>query len=214
MQNETGRVDRIVWVDCEMTGLDLRTDALIEIAAIVTDADLNPLGAGLDVVIRPPDGALESMIPLVRDMHSASGLLDELAGGVSLAEAEQRVLEYVHHWVPAAGKAPLAGNSVSTDREFIDRDMPEFGAFLHYRTIDVSSIKELARRWFPRIYFHAPAKSGNHRALGDIADSIDELRYYRQTLFVPQPGPDSDTTKAAAAQIAATSVAAAIAQAP
>ncbi|MDR1427508.1 MAG: oligoribonuclease [Bifidobacteriaceae bacterium] len=204
VDNETS--GRIVWVDCEMTGLDLRTDALIEIAAIVTDSDLNPLGEGIDVVIRPPSGALDAMISLVRDMHSNSGLLAELPHGVSIAEAEARVLDYVRAWVPVAGKAPLAGNSVSTDRQFIDRDMPTFGSFLHYRTIDVSSIKELSRRWFPRIYFHAPEKDGNHRALGDILDSIDELRYYRAALFVPEPGPDSDTVKAISARIAATSV--------
>jgi oligoribonuclease len=190
-----------------MTGLDLRTDALVEIAAIVTDSQLNPLGTGVDAVIKPPDEAFESMIPLVRDMHAASGLLTEIPHGITIDEAQRRVLDYVRAWIPAAGKAPLAGNSVSTDREFIDRDMPQLGDFLHYRTIDVSSIKELARRWFPRIYFHAPPKTGNHRALGDILDSIDELRYYRAALFVQAPGPDSDTVKQVAARIAATSVA-------
>jgi oligoribonuclease len=198
--------DRIVWVDCEMTGLDIRTDALIEIAVIVTDSQVRPLGAGVDVVIKPPAEALDAMIPLVRDMHAASGLLDALPDGVPLAEAQNLVLDYVRAYAPTPNKAPLAGNSVSTDRLFIERDMPEFGAHLHYRTIDVSSIKELARRWYPRIYFHSPTKAGNHRALGDILDSIDELRYYREALFVPDPGPDSDTVKEIAATIQASSV--------
>jgi oligoribonuclease len=189
-----------------MTGLDLTADALVEIAAVVTDSELNPLGTGVDVVIKPPPATLDAMVPLVREMHASSGLLDEIPYGVTLAEAEAQVLAYVRTWVPTAGKAPLAGNSVSTDREFIDRDMPLFGRFLHYRTIDVSSIKELARRWFPRVYYRAPEKSGNHRALGDILDSIDELRYYRTILFVPEPGPDSETVKRVAAETIATSV--------
>jgi oligoribonuclease len=199
--------DRIIWVDCEMTGLDIRTDALIEIAAVVTDSQLNPLGPGVDVIVRPPAHALDAMFPRVRDMHEASGLLDALPSGVSLDDAERLVMDYIVGFASVPGKAPLAGNSVSTDREFIDRDLPKLGRHLHYRTIDVSSVKELARRWFPRIYFHAPIKTGNHRALGDILDSIDELRYYRAALFVPEPGPDSDTVREVAARVVATSVA-------
>ncbi|MDR1394538.1 MAG: oligoribonuclease [Bifidobacteriaceae bacterium] len=196
-----GVTDPLIWVDCEMTGLDPETDALIEIAVIVTDSDLNQLGDGIDIVIKPPDEALEQMSDFVCEMHSTSGLLRQLANGVTLAEAQAEVMAYVKAHVPNQGKAPLAGNSVSTDRVFINRDMPEFGAYLHYRTIDVSSIKELARRWYPRLYFAAPEKLGGHRALADIVDSIDELRYYRACMFVSEPGPDSDTARAAALAI-------------
>ncbi|MDR1824340.1 MAG: oligoribonuclease [Bifidobacteriaceae bacterium] len=206
---ENGVNDPLVWVDCEMTGLDLGADALVEVAVVVTDSDLQPLGSGVDVIIKPPAAALEQMGSFVREMHTSSGLLEALDSGVSLAEAEAMVMSYVRQYVPAAGKAPLAGNSVSTDRRFIDRDLPEFGAYLHYRTIDVSSVKELARRWFPRVYFASPEKNGGHRALADILDSIDELRYYRAALFVPDPGPDSDTARAVAAEVAASSVRAA-----
>jgi oligoribonuclease len=196
--------DRLVWIDCEMTGLDLERDALIEVAVLVTDAELNVLGEGVDVVIAPPaadlDGLLAGMVPVVRDMHTSSGLLTELAGGVTMEEAESRVLAYVREHVPDPGKAQLAGNTVSTDRNFLARDMPTLEAHLHYRIVDVSSIKELARRWYPRAYFNAPKKTGNHRALGDIRDSIAELRYYRETIFVPQPGPDTDTVRAVAAR--------------
>ncbi|MBX9245242.1 oligoribonuclease [Actinotalea ferrariae] len=198
--------DRIVWIDCEMTGLDLERDALIEVAAVVTDSELNVLGDGVDVVVAPPAGALEQMEPFVRDMHTTSGLLDVLADGVTLEEAEQQVLAYIKEWVPEARKAPLAGNSVGTDKTFLDRDMRELVDHLHYRVIDVSSVKELARRWYPRIYFASPAKTGGHRALADILESIDELRYYRAAMLVPQPGPDSATAKQIAADIAATSV--------
>jgi oligoribonuclease len=163
----------------------------------------------VDVVIAPPPGALEAMGDFVRTMHTTSGLLDELAAGTTLADAQAQVLEYVRTWVPDPGKAPLAGNSVGTDKVFLDRDMPELIGHLHYRIIDVSSIKELARRWYPRVYFASPQKHGGHRALADILESIDELRYYRAALLVPQPGPDSKTAKAVAAQITATSVAAA-----
>jgi len=199
-----GRDDRLVWVDCEMTGLDLSRDALIEVAVIVTDSELNPLGEGVDLVIRPPEGSTATMPDVVREMHTTSGLLEELDGGVSLAEAEQAVLEYVRSWVPEPGRATLAGNSVATDRAFLARDMPTFEGHLHYRIVDVSSIKELARRWYPRAYFASPEKTGGHRALGDILDSIDELRFYRAAVFVPPPGPDTDTARALAAQIAAT----------
>ncbi|WP_083649189.1 oligoribonuclease [Cellulosimicrobium sp. CUA-896] len=201
--------ERIVWIDCEMTGLDLGADALVEVAAVVTDSDLNVLGDGVDVVVRPPAGAVEQMGDFVRQMHTTSGLLDELDAGVTLAEAEQRVLEYVRSWVPEPGKAPLAGNSVATDKAFLDRDMPELVGHLHYRIVDVSSVKELSRRWFPRAYFASPEKHGGHRALADILESIDELRYYREAVFVPAPGPDSASARRIAAQVKATSVVAA-----
>ncbi len=198
--------DRIVWIDCEMTGLDLENDVLVEVAAVVTDSELNVMGEGVDVVITPPDAALAQMDPFVRDMHTSSGLLDVLADGVTVAEAQERVLDHVKQWVPEAGKAPLAGNSVGTDKAFLEREMPELVGHLHYRVIDVSSIKELARRWYPRIYFNSPAKNGGHRALADILESIDELRYYRAAMFVPQPGPDTDTVKRTAAEVVSTSV--------
>ncbi|MFC8921367.1 oligoribonuclease [Cellulosimicrobium sp. NPDC057127] len=198
--------ERIVWIDCEMTGLDLGADALVEVAAVVTDSDLNVLGEGVDVVVRPPAEALEKMGDFVRDMHTTSGLLEELDAGVTLAEAEQLVLDYVRAWVPEPGKAPLAGNSVATDKAFLDRDMPALVGHLHYRIVDVSSVKELSRRWFPRAYFASPDKQGGHRALADILESIDELRYYRQAVFVPAPGPDSATARRIAAQVKATSV--------
>jgi oligoribonuclease len=195
--------DRIVWIDCEMTGLDLLADALIEVAALVTDSELNVLGEGVDVVIRPTEAAIEQMRDIVRQMHTSSGLLTELDRGIATDEAQSRVLDYVREWVPEAGRAPLAGNSVATDRAFLARDMPELDAYLHYRIIDVSSIKELARRWYPRTYFAAPVKAGGHRALADIRESITELRYYREVVFVPQPGPDSDTARAAAQRVTA-----------
>ena len=202
-----GTSDRIVWIDCEMTGLDLTADALVEVAVVVTDSELHALDGGIDVIIAPPEAALTQMNDYVRTMHTTSGLLDELAGGMSLSDAQAAVLEYVRRWVPDAGKAPLAGNSVGTDKTFLDRDMPELVGHLHYRIIDVSSIKELARRWYPRVYFNAPAKHGGHRALADILESIDELRYYREALMPAAPGPDSATAKAIAARIVATSVA-------
>lgn len=192
---DRAHTDRIVWIDCEMTGLDLVADELIEVAALVTDFDLNVLGSGVDLVIRPSDAALAQMIPFVREMHTASGLLDELAGGLSVADAQAAVLAYVKEWVPEARRAPLGGNTVGTDRGFLARDMPELDAWLHYRVIDVSSIKELSRRWYPRVYFAAPKKAGGHRALADIRESIAELKYYRDAVFVPQPGPDSATAR-------------------
>jgi oligoribonuclease len=181
-----------------MTGLDTVADALIEVAALVTDSELNVLGPGVDVVIKPPAPALEQMGDVVRAMHTASGLLDELDSGVDLATAENAVLDYVRAHVPAERKAPLAGNSVGTDRLFLTRDMPTLEAHLHYRIIDVSSIKELARRWFPRAYYESPRKGGSHRALADIRESIEELRYYREAVFVPPPGPESETVRALA----------------
>jgi len=192
-------MDNLVWIDCEMTGLNLSRDALIEVAALVTDKDLNVLGAGVDVVIKPPDAALAQMDAFVTQMHTHSGLLPELAHGVSLEEAEQTVLAYIREFVPEAGKAPLAGNTIGTDRSFLARDLPKLESYLHYRSVDVSSIKELARRWYPRVVFCAPDKQGNHRALADIQESIEELRYYREALFIPEPGPD----RAALAKIAA-----------
>ena len=191
--------DRLVWIDCEMTGLDLRNDALVEVAALVTDSELTILGHGVDVVIRPPQAALDQMDPVVRTMHTTSGLLDELEAGTTLAEAEATVLAYIQEWVRDPGKAPLAGNSVSTDRGFLARDMEKLEQHMHYRIVDVSSIKELVRRWYPRVYYNSPTKSGNHRALADIRESIEELKYYRAAIFVPQPGPDSATAKAIAA---------------
>ncbi len=192
--------DRMVWIDCEMTGLDLERDALVEVAALVTDSELNILGEGVDIVVRPPEAALEQMPDVVREMHTASGLLEELAGGVTLAEAEAQVLAYVRAHVAEAGKAPLCGNSVATDRGFLSRDMPALEGHLHYRIVDVSSIKELARRWYPRAYYNSPKKQGNHRALADIRESIAELKYYREAVFVPQPGPDTEAARAIAAR--------------
>jgi oligoribonuclease len=198
--SDRSHTDRIVWIDCEMTGLSLEADALVEVAALVTDFELTVLGDGVDVVVRPPDAALEQMNDFVREMHTSSGLLDELAAGTTLEEAQARVLEYVREWVPEPGKAPLGGNTVATDRAFLARDMAELEAHLHYRIIDVSSIKELSRRWFPRAYFAAPTKTGGHRALADIKESIAELRYYRGAVFVDPPGRSSEDLKTLAAR--------------
>ncbi|GAA2123690.1 oligoribonuclease [Actinomadura napierensis] len=195
--------ERLVWIDCEMTGLDLRADALIEIAALVTDSELNILDEGVDVIIKPPPESVAQMTKVVRDMHTTSGLLEELPGGITLTEAEEIVLDYVRSHVKDAKKAPLCGNSIATDRSFLARDMPALDSHLHYRMVDVSSIKELARRWYPRAYFASPEKKGGHRALADITESIQELRYYRAAVFVPQPGPDSETARALAADISA-----------
>jgi oligoribonuclease len=195
--------DRLVWIDCEMTGLDLSADALVEIACIVTDGELRAVDDGVDVLIKPPAQALDGMADVVREMHTSSGLLDELDGGLTLAEAQDIVLGYVRQHVPESKKVPLCGNSISTDRTFLARDMPELDAFLHYRMVDVSSIKELARRWYPRAYFASPEKHGGHRALADIRESIRELRYYREAVFVPQPGPDTLTVRQIAARITA-----------
>lgn len=181
----------MVWVDCEMTGLDLANDALIEIAVLITNAELEILDDGVDIVIHADDAALDSMVPVVQQMHGSSGLTDEVRRStVTLAEAEKRVLDHVREYVPDPKTAPLCGNSIATDRGFLARDMPTFNDHLHYRMIDVSSIKELTRRWYPRVYFGQPAKGMAHRALADIRESIRELRYYREAVFVPQPGPD------------------------
>jgi oligoribonuclease len=192
--------DRLVWIDCEMTGLSIEADALIEVAALVTDFDLNVLGEGVDIVIKPPPEALDQMVEFVHNMHVSSGLIEELDGGTTLDEAEEEVLTYVKEHCPAGSRPPLAGNTVATDRLFLARDMPTLEQYLHYRIVDVSSIKELSRRWFPRAYYNAPAKGGNHRALADIRESIEELRYYREAVFVPSPGPDSTAAKAIAAK--------------
>ena len=192
--------DRLVWIDCEMTGLDIRADALIEVAALVTDFELNVLGEGIDIIIKPSQEALDQMIDFVRSMHEKSGLLDELDGGTTLADAEEQVLAYIKEHCPDGSRPPLAGNTVATDRAFLARDMQALESFLHYRIVDVSSIKELSRRWYPRAYFAAPTKRGNHRALADIQESIEELRYYREAVFVPHPGPDSAHAKEIAAR--------------
>lgn len=190
----------LVWIDCEMTGLDLHNDALIEVAALVTDGELNVLGTGVDVLIKPPAEAIAQMDDFVRDMHTSSGLLEVLDTGLPMADAEQAVLDYIREWVPEVRKAPLAGNTIGTDRAFLARDMPTLEGHVHYRNVDVSSIKELARRWFPRAYYQAPAKSGNHRALADIQESIEELRYYREAVFVAPPGGSSADLKELAAK--------------
>ena len=192
--------DRLVWIDCEMTGLDLGADALIEVAALVTDFELNVLGEGVDVIVKPSQESLDQMVEFVRTMHETSGLLDELPSGLTLGEAEEQVLAYIREHCAEGSRPPLAGNTVATDRAFLARDMPALESFLHYRIVDVSSIKELSRRWFPRAYFASPTKRGNHRALADIQESIEELRYYREAVFVPQPGPDSATAKEIAAR--------------
>ena len=194
--------DRLVWIDCEMTGLDIERDALIEIACVVTDSDLTLLDGGIDLIIKPPADALDQMSDVVREMHTKSGLLVDLESGVTLAEASDAVLAYVKHHVREARKVPLCGNSIATDRWFIARDMPDLDNWLHYRMIDVSSVKELARRWYPRAYFASPDKHGGHRALADIIESVRELRYYRETVFVPKPGPDTATARGVAARYA------------
>jgi oligoribonuclease len=195
--------DRLVWIDCEMTGLDLTRDALVEIACVVTDGDLKVLDQGIDVIIKPPAEALDTMPDVVREMHTTSGLLAALPAGVTLAEAQDQVLGYIRQHVTEPRKAPLCGNSIATDRAFLARDMPELDDYLHYRMVDVSSIKELARRWYPRVYFASPPKHGGHRALADILESVKELRYYREAVFVPLPGPDTTAARKIAARFTA-----------
>ncbi len=198
-------LDRLVWVDCEMTGLDLHRDALIEIAALVTDSELRILDEGIDLVIKAPDELLDTMQPVVQELHAHSGLTDEVrASSITVAEAEQLVIEHLRKHVPDARTVPLCGNSIATDRAFLARDMPELDGFLHYRMVDVSSIKELTRRWYPRVYFSQPQKGLAHRALADIKESIRELRYYRGTVFVPQPGPSTEQAQKAAAEVVST----------
>ncbi|HEU0257356.1 MAG TPA: oligoribonuclease [Microbacteriaceae bacterium] len=193
--------DRLVWIDCEMTGLDPEKDELVEVAVIVTDFALTVLDAGLDLIIKPGDAALAHMDDFVRAMHTTSGLLDEIPTGLALADAETQVIDYIDRFVPHDKQAPLAGNTIGTDRMFLVRYMPHLDARLHYRNVDVSSIKELARRWYPRVYFNAPEKHGGHRALADIRESIRELDYYRRVVFVADPGPDTDTVKSVAATV-------------
>lgn len=193
--------DRLVWIDCEMTGLDPAVDELVEIAVVVTDFDLEILDPGLQIVIKPSDAALEQMGEFVTNMHRTSGLALEIPNGLALADAEQRVLEYVKQFVPQARKAPLAGNTIGTDRMFLAKYMAELDTYLHYRNVDVSSIKELSRRWLPRVYFQSPEKNGGHRALADILESIRELRYYREAAFVSEPGPTTDEAKAIAENV-------------
>jgi oligoribonuclease len=196
--------DLLVWVDCEMTGLDLGRDALVEVAALVTDPDLTVLGEGVDLVIHADETALGSMVEIVREMHDKSGLTDAVrASTITLPEAEEMIMSYVREYVTEPRTAPLCGNSIATDRGFLARDMPTFDSYLHYRMIDVSSIKELCRRWYPRTYFGQPAKGLAHRALADIRESIRELEYYRRTVFVGRPGPDIDAAKTVAAAVSA-----------
>ncbi|MGO2111524.1 MAG: oligoribonuclease [Pseudoclavibacter sp.] len=193
--------DRLVWIDCEMTGLEIERDELVEVAVVVTDFELNLIGPGFDVVIAPSQAALDNMGDFVRNMHTESGLLEELPNGVTLEEAERQVLAYIREHVPAEKSAPIAGNSIGTDRTFLAKYMPLVDQHLHYRSVDVSTIKELSRRWYPRAYFNSPQKHGGHRATADILESIRELRYYREAVFVPQPGPTSDDAKGVAERV-------------
>jgi oligoribonuclease len=193
--------DLLVWIDCEMTGLDITIDELVEVAVVITDYDLVAVDPGFEIVIKPDRAALDNMGDFVTAMHRESGLLDDIPNGVSLADAEFAVNEYILTFVPTPQSAPLAGNTIGTDRTFLAKYMPRVDAHLHYRSIDVSSIKELARRWFPRVYFNAPVKDGGHRALADIRESIRELAYYRSAAFVPEPGPTTDEVQAISAQI-------------
>jgi oligoribonuclease len=186
-----------------MTGLEVTIDEICEIGVVVTDGELNMLDAGLQLVIKPSDAALSNMGEFVTQMHTDSGLIQEIPQGITIAEAEQQVLEYIKQWVAEERTAPLAGNSIGTDRMFLNRQMPQLDKFLHYRNIDVSSLKELTRRWFPRVYFQLPKKTGNHRALADILESIQELRYYRKAILVEAPGPDSETAKGIANSLSA-----------
>ncbi|HXD61085.1 MAG TPA: oligoribonuclease [Lacisediminihabitans sp.] len=198
MPNNT---DRLVWIDCEMTGLDVGIDELVEVAVVITDFDLNILDPGFDIVIKPGQAAMDNMGDFVRAMHTESGLLEAIPDGVSLAEAETAVLDYIKTLVPGEQQAPLAGNTIGTDRTFLAKYMPLVDGHLHYRSVDVSSIKELSRRWFPRVYFNAPAKNGGHRALADILESIRELEYYRRAVFTSDPGPTTEQVQAISAEV-------------
>lgn len=193
--------DRLVWIDCEMTGLDLAVDELVEIAVVITDFELRPVDPGFQVVIRASAAALENMNDFVTNMHTSSGLIEEIPLGVSLEEAQAQTLAYIKRFVPLERKAPLAGNTIGTDRMFLAKYMPDVDGWLHYRNVDVSSIKELSRRWYPRAFFHAPAKDGGHRALADILESIRELQYYRQAVFVAEPGPTSEEVREIASSV-------------
>ncbi len=191
--------DRLVWIDLEMTGLSTENDEIVEIAAIVTEADLTEIDEGVSFVVKPGDKALENMDDFVTNMHTVSGLITEIPNGLSLFDAQEKVLAYIKEHVPEEGKGLLAGSSVYVDRGFLAKYMPDIDQYLHYRLIDVSSIKELSRRWYPKVYFNTPEKTGNHRALADIRESIAELRYYRDAVFTPHPGPDGETAKAISA---------------
>ena len=193
--------DRLVWIDCEMTGLDLTSDELVEVAVVITDYDLLPVDPGFAIVIKADQSAVDGMNDFVRQMHTKSGLIGEIPNGVSLADAEYAVLEYILRFVPTSQTAPLAGNTIGTDRAFINKYMPRVDAHLHYRSVDVSSIKELAKRWFPRVYFNAPSKDGGHRALADILESIRELDYYRKAAFVAEPGPSTEEVQTISAAV-------------
>lgn len=195
--------DRLVWIDCEMTGLDLEVDELVEVAVVITDYELVPVDPGFTIVIKPDHEALEHMNEFVRSMHTESGLINEIPNGVSLADAEYQVLEYILRFVPTGQSAPLAGNTIGTDRAFLAKYMPRVDAHLHYRNVDVSTIKELSRRWYPRVYFNAPVKNGGHRALADILESIRELDYYRKAAFAGSPGPTTEQVQAISAQVVA-----------
>jgi oligoribonuclease len=189
--------ENLVWIDCEMTGLNPETDCLVEVAVVITNSELEILDPGLDIVIKPRAESWSQMNDFVREMHTQSGLVDDVENGVELAEAEKLILDYIKKFVPNEKEAPLAGNSIGTDRMFLNRYMPNLDKYLHYRNIDVSSIKELTRRWYPRVYFQLPKKDGGHRALADILESIQELRYYRETVMVASPGPTTEQAKAA-----------------
>ncbi|WP_314687076.1 oligoribonuclease [uncultured Bifidobacterium sp.] len=203
----TPQESRLIWIDCEMTGLDIFHDELCEVSVVPTDFDLTVLDEGIDLVIRPSEAAVADMNDFVRRMHTSSGLVDEWSrSGLSLDEAQKRVVDYVSRFLPARGKAHLAGNSVGSDKKFLDRYMPDLMSRLHYRVIDVSTLKELARRWYPAVYEAKPAKHGGHRALADIIESIDELRYYRDMIFVPSPGPGAEAAEAGAARVEGTSL--------
>lgn len=193
--------DLLVWIDCEMTGLDVSIDELVEVAVVITDYDLKPVDPGFSIVIKPDQAAYDNMAEFVLNMHRESGLLEEIPNGVSLADAEFAVNEYILKFVPTPKAAPLAGNTIGTDRTFLAKYMPRVDAHLHYRSIDVSSIKELSRRWFPRVYFNAPTKDGGHRALADILESIRELEYYRKAVFVGEPGPTTEQVQAISAEV-------------
>lgn len=197
--------ENLVWIDCEMTGLNPESDCLVEVAVVITNSELEILDPGFDVVIKPRTDSWNNMNDFVRNMHTESGLINEVENGVELAEAERLLLEYIKKFVPNAKEAPLAGNTIGTDRMFLNKYMPALDQHLHYRNIDVSSIKELTRRWFPRVYFQLPKKDGGHRALADILESIQELRYYRETVMVPNPGPSTDEARIAAENIKANS---------
>ncbi|MBH0129389.1 oligoribonuclease [Salinibacterium sp. NK8237] len=195
--------DYLVWIDCEMTGLDVEIDELVEVAVVITDYDLVPVDEGMTIVIKPSEAALENMGEFVTKMHTSSGLIEEMPNGVSLADAEFAVNEYIVRYVPNARTAPMAGNTIGTDRTFLAKYMPRVDTHLHYRSVDVSSIKELSKRWFPRVYFNAPDKNGGHRALADILESIRELDYYRKAVFVGEPGPTTEQVQAISADVVA-----------